>query len=168
MNKKIIEALLFVSGDRPLKYENIKNIVEITKEDFEKIIAELMDNYSKRNSGITIKKIADGYVFTTDPQIYEYISKFFKNELAYRLSKSALEVLAIIAYNQPITRPEIEAKRGVDSLSAIETLLEKKLIKISGRKDAPGKPILYSTTEEFLKYLGISSLKELPELKDFE
>ncbi|MCS7184531.1 MAG: SMC-Scp complex subunit ScpB [bacterium] len=166
--KRILEALLFVSGDKPLRHKDLKNVLEITEAEFEKLIEEIKNEYSSRNSAITVKKISDGYLFTTAPDLYEFISKFFKNELAYKLSKSALEVLAIIAYNQPITRAEIEAKRGVDSLSAIETLLEKKLIKISGRKDAPGKPILYSTTDEFLKYLGISSLNELPDIKEFE
>jgi segregation and condensation protein B len=130
-------------------------------------MGELIQEYKVRNTGLLIVEIANGYQMVTNPEYAEWVKKFRSSHMSSRLSIPALETLAIIAYRQPIIRAEIEQIRGVNSDSAIRTLLEKRLIKILGRKEVPGRPFLYGTTREFLQYFGLKDLTELPTLKEF-
>ncbi len=165
--KSIIESLLFVS-EKPISIKILQSLLNISEDDIKEIIHELIKEYEKRNGGILIIKIEDSYQMVTNPEYGEWIKIFKKLNNTNKLSEQALETLAIIAYKQPITKAEIEKIRGVNSDYAIKTLLEKKLIKIVGKKEVPGRPFMYGTTKEFLKLFGISSLKELPDLSQFE
>ena len=162
--KKVIEALLFVS-DRPLLTREIKHIV---KEDLpenanlEDIIKELQTEYQQLNRAYQLNFVADGWTFATKPEYAPWIKILLKDKTTFKLSPSAMEVLAIIAYKQPITRAEIDSIRGVDSGGVMDTLLDRKLIKIVGKKETIGKPMLYGTTQEFLRHFGLSHLSELP------
>lgn len=160
----IIESLLFVSGE-PLKLKNIANILEIDSEYTLKLLNELQLEYANLNRGIKLIAINDEYQLVTKTENSSYIQKLLKTNSRQSLSQAALETLAIIAYKQPVTRIDIDEIRGVKSDRAIITLQEKNLIKESGRLEAPGRPILYSTTEEFLRYFEFQNLKELPELE---
>jgi len=125
-----------------------------------------MKEYRERNAGLLIVEIANGYQMVTNSEYADWVRKFKSTQVSSKLSMPALETLAIIAYRQPIIRAEVEQIRGVNSDSAIKTLYEKRLIKIMGRKEAPGRPFLYGTTREFLQYFGLKDLTELPTLKD--
>jgi segregation and condensation protein B len=127
---------------------------------------DLMKEYRERNAGLLIVEIANGYQMVTNSEYADWVRKFKSTQVSSKLSMPALETLAIIAYRQPIIRAEVEQIRGVNSDSAIKTLYEKRLIKIMGRKEAPGRPFLYGTTREFLQYFGLKDLTELPTLKD--
>lgn len=163
----IIEGLLFAAGEAVSVKEIAKILKENTKET-EKIIKEMQDLFNGERRGIQIKKIDDKYQLATRDEHYEYIKKIMVPKTTTGLSKAALETLAIIAYKQPVTRMEIESLRGVKCEKSIQTLTDKSLIKDVGRLDSPGKPILYGTTEDFLKYIGIESLKQLPNIEDFD
>jgi len=165
--KAAIESLLFVSGD-PLTIDTIRKIIEIDKYNTERLIRELMEDYSLKNSGILIVEVGGGFQMVTNPECSPWIKKFLASSTPKRLSQSSLETLAIVAYRQPITKAEIEAIRGVNSDGVIKTLLERRLIKILGRKEAPGRPLMYGTTQEFLQYFGLNDLSELPTLKELE
>lgn len=169
-NKKryfsIIESLLFVSGD-PLSINSIAYALECSKDFAIELMELFITQYNDEGRGIKIIKLEDTYQFVTKIENSDYVQRLLKTNSRQSLSQAALEVLAIIAYKQPITRVEIEEIRGVKSDRAIYTLVEKQLIKENGRKDIPGRPILYSTTREFLKYFQLEDLKELPNLKDF-
>jgi len=163
--KSVLEALLFLSGE-VLAVSTIKEILEITDSEAKRLMSEIITEYRERNSGLLIVEIALGYQMVTNPEYAEWVRKFRSTHVSSRLSMPALETLAIIAYKQPIIRAEIEQIRGVSSDSAIKTLYDKRLIKIMGRKEAPGRPFLYGTTREFLQYFGLKDLTELPTLKD--
>ena len=163
--KSVLEALLFLSGE-VLGVSAIKDILEIPEAEIKRVMEELITEYRERNTGLMIVEIANGYQMVTNPAYGEWIKKFKTTHLSSRLSLPSLETLAIIAYKQPIIRAEIEQIRGVNSDSAIRTLYEKRLIKIMGRKEAPGRPFLYGTTREFLQYFGLKDLTELPTLKE--
>ena len=162
--KKIIEALLFVS-DKPLLNREIKAVI---KEDLpenvkiEDIMQEMQQEYVQLNRAYELKFVADGWTFATKPEYSNWIKKLLKEKTILKLSPSAMEVLAIIAYKQPITRAEIDKVRGVDSGGVIDTLTDRKFIKIVGRKETLGRPLLYGTTQEFLRHFGLSHLSELP------
>ena len=162
--KKVIEALLFCAG-KTLKPAEIARICDgIPISEVEEILWELQIEYRKR--GINLKEVAGGYRVETAPEVAEYVKKLFQRK-GMKWTNSLLETLAIIAYFQPITRAEISAKRGgVDVSSAIKILLERKMIKVVGKKDVPGRPILYGTTDFFLEYFGLKSLKDLPPLEE--
>lgn len=165
--KAIMEALIFVSGE-PIALNRIKDVIDVVdKKSLERIASELKDEFNKEHNGLQLIEVANGYKLTTRPEYAPWIKKLNKIKLASKLSKPALETLAIIAYKQPIIRPEIEKIRGVDSGGVIKTLLERKVIKIVGRMDIVGKPILYGTTPEFLQYFGLKDLSDLPTLKEF-
>jgi len=167
-NKKllnVIEALLF-STDKPLPANVIAEVVELPVEKIQEAMGELDIKLKESNSSVKLMQIAGGYQLVTYPEYAPYIKKLYKNKLLTRLSKPAMEVLAVIAYKQPITKQEVEAIRGINSDGVYHTLLERKLIKIVGRKDAPGRPLLYGTTKEFLQYLGINSLDDLPKIEE--
>jgi segregation and condensation protein B len=164
-NKSAIEALLFLSGE-VMTAASLKDVLEVTESETRRLVGELVAEYRERNSGVLIVEIAHGYQMVTNPEYAEWIKKFRSTHTSNKLSMPALETLAIVAYKQPIIRAEIEQIRGVNSDSAIKTLYEKRLIKIMGRKEAPGRPFLYGTTREFLQYFGLKDLTELPALKD--
>lgn len=165
-NKAVLEVLLFLSGE-PIMLSSIKDVTELPESEIKRLMDELIAHYKERNTGLLIVEIANGYQMVTNPEYAEWVRKFKNIHMSSRLSLPALETLAIIAYKQPIIRAEIEQLRGVNSDSAIRTLLEKRLIKVMGRKEAPGRPFLYGTTKEFLHYFGLKDLTELPTLKDF-
>ncbi len=164
----IIETLLFIT-DRPL---SLKRIGEIAKEKnlsaVESAVNELKENLQNRNSALRIFEIAGGFQMATKPEYASVIRKLFADKMTLKLSKAAHETLSIIAYRQPLTRAEIETIRGVDVIAALETLLEKKLIRVAGRKETIGRPLMYETTPEFLKHFGLKSLEELPPIEQFE
>ncbi len=165
MQKSILEALLFLSGE-VVGVQCFRDILGLLEADIRDLMNELMTEYREKNRGILIVEIAQGYQMVTNPEYAEWVKKFRTTHTSSRLSMPALETLAIIAYRQPIIKAEIEQIRGVNSDSAIRTLYDKRLIKIMGRKEAPGRPFLYGTTREFLQYFGLKDLTELPTLKD--
>jgi len=164
--KRIIEALLFVS-EKPLTVEEIKRVLDgMEEEKIKESIDELRRDYEKQDRSFIIRELAGGYQIITKCEFAPWISKLFKKDES-KLSNPSLETLAIIAYRQPLTRSEIEKIRGVNVEGVLKTLLDKCLIKVKGRKDAPGRPIAYGTTEEFLKRFGLGGLEQLPKLRDF-
>lgn len=170
----IIEALLF-SSDKPLSVKEIKDIINQEK-DAEKVTAdtkhieasleEILNKYTGSEYSFHLVKIAGGYRFVTKKTFAPWLAKLNKEKLKRKLSQSALETLAIIAYSQPITKPEIEGIRGVNVDYIVGSLLEKNLITIKGRAEAPGRPMLYGTTPDLLEYLGLESIEQLPPLKE--
>ncbi|MBF0565027.1 MAG: SMC-Scp complex subunit ScpB [Nitrospirae bacterium] len=162
----IIESLLFITGDS-LAIEDFKKLTGATEDGIRDAIYSLMSQYRARNGGIILVELAGGYQMVSNPAYAHWIKGLKKNKTSTRLSLAALETLAIIAYKQPITRVEIEEIRSVSADWTIKLLFEKRLIKIVGRKDAPGRPLLLGTTKEFLQYFGLKELYELPTLKEF-
>lgn len=163
----LIEALIFVA-DEPL---STKTIAELTDEDrnlIQSVIENLSAEINERNSGLQLREVAGGWQISTRPEFHEEIRKFLKTRPNAKLSLAALETLAVIAYKQPVTVPEIMEIRGVQSGSAIKTLLDKRLIAAKGRKETVGRPILYGTSREFLLQFGLKDLAELPSVEDFE
>jgi segregation and condensation protein B len=166
--KPAIEALLFVA-EEPLPFKTLcKLLGDVSEEDVRAALDELMADYEGRKSGLEIREIAGGWRISTRPQSHDFIRKYLKSRPSARLSLPALETLAVIAYKQPITIPEILEIRGVTSSSAIKTLLEKRLIVTKGRKETVGRPMLYGTSKEFLIQFGLKDLSELPSIEDFE
>jgi len=171
----IIEALIF-SSDEPLSGNDIikaiKGIdgedVEITLPDIENCVDSLNENYLSQSNAFNILKIANGYLFATTEDNSKYVGYLSSERTKRRLSPAALETLSIIAYKQPLTKPELESIRGVNSDHIISALLEKYLIAITGRADSVGRPLLYGTTDEFLKYFGLNSLADLPKPREIE
>lgn len=164
--KAILECLLFVSKE-PLTVPTMAQILEIPERDVRELMAELQDEYNQDGRGIKIEIVAHGYRFSTRPEYASYIEKLYKPQNTHGLSKAALETLAIVAYRQPVTRAAIEAIRGVKVDSALGTLMDKNLVREVGRKEAPGRPILFGTTPAFLKYFGLRDLNELPAPDEF-
>ena len=165
--KNIIEALMFIS-EKPLMMDQIKEIIEgLDSPDVQRVVESLKKEYEVRKSGMQIVEIAGGFQMLTNPDYALYVKKFYRTKHKEKLSKPALETLAIVAYKQPVSRLDIELIRGVNSDGVVLHLLDKGLIKIVGRKDVPGKPYLYGTTRQFLEYFGLKSLDDLPKLEDF-
>ncbi|MBO0861451.1 MAG: SMC-Scp complex subunit ScpB [Chloracidobacterium sp.] len=166
--KPVIEALLFVA-DEPLPFKQLLKILgDVPEEDVISALNELVADYERRDSGLEAREIAGGWRISTRPQYHEFIRKYLKSRPSARLSLPALETLAVIAYKQPITIPEILEIRGVTSSSAVKTLLEKRLIVTKGRKETVGRPMMYGTSKEFLIQFGLKDLSELPSIEDFE
>lgn len=165
--KAIIEAILFAAG-RIIKINELMAILEISSDEVITIISSMQEDYSKNNRGIEIIKVEDGYQLTTKKEMYEYLYPIFDKRSKPNLSQASMETLSIIAYNPKITRAEIEAIRGVNSDGTIYKLLEYNLIENVGKADLPGRPTMYSTTQNFLKMFGISSLEELPDLPRYK
>ena len=163
--KGIIEGLLYVQGDLGLTIEQVSDILEIDNEEAKKLILELKQDYIDNDRGLRINYLGNSFKLTTKEEHKEYFKKLLENPRNNVLSNSALETLAIIAYNEPITRIEVDEIRGVDSVYVVRRLLAKGLIKECGRKDIPGRPILYKTTDEFLDYFGLSSKDDLPKIE---
>jgi segregation and condensation protein B len=164
--KAIIESLLFTAGE-PLSIEDISDAVEISKKSVRKLISEMIDEFNFDRRGIQIITFNQKYQLGTRPEHAVFIRRLLKSQSKQSLSKAAVETAAIIAYKQPITRLGVDQIRGVKCDRIISNLVEKKLIREVGRMDAPGKPILYGTTDEFLKYFGLRNLDELPKLESF-
>lgn len=165
--KAVIEALLFTS-ERPLTLEQIKDVLDgLDTTQIRLIIEGLMSEYEKSKRGLRVVEIAGGFQMIASPAFAVFLKKLYKERHVERLSKPALETLAIIAYKQPLTRPEIESLRNVNVDGVVKTLLEKNLIRIAGRKKAPGRPYVFGTTRQFLEYFGLKSLEELPKIEGF-
>jgi segregation and condensation protein B len=160
--KEIIESLIFVSLE-PLSLQKLKDVLaDYPEAEIEQAAQDLLQSYAANQRGIQLVETGGGYVFSTRPELDAWVRKFLRIDKRSRLSSAALETLSIVAYHQPITLSEISALRGVDSSYTIKTLLQKKLVKITGRKKSPGNPLIYRTTERFLAYFGLNSLEELP------
>lgn len=164
--KSIIESMLFVWGE-PLALSKLAAILEMTRKEVRELIQEMADEYEANERGVRIIEVDKHYQLTTAPENYEWLQELSTKSKSKGLSQSSLEVLAIIAYRQPITRSEIEQIRGVKCEKPINHLLDRELIEEQGRLDRIGKPIIYGTTKMFLTGFGFSSLKELPAIDDF-
>ena len=163
----IMEAIIYVA-DSPVKLEQFKEIFpEENPETIVQALKELMESFNARRGGMLIREVADGYRMTTRPEHHEQIRSYLKTRPSAKLSMAALETLAVIAYKQPVTMAEILAIRGKKSTTALQTLLERKLVAILGRKPVVGRPILYGTSKEFLIHFGLKNLTELPTLEEF-
>src|SRR6195952_3702723 len=166
--KAVLEAIIYVT-DEPLSLEQICTGVEQPRERVIALLEQLAADYEKEDRGLSIKEIAGGFKMATKPEHHEAVRRFVKNlNPPLKLSLPALETLAVIAYKQPITAPEIMEIRGVQGASVLKTLLDRKLIGTAGRKPVIGKPILYKTTREFLVQFGLKDVGELPSLKEFQ
>jgi len=166
--KAIVEGLLFLSGEDGLTLEEISNITEKDTDEVKSIIKELYNDYSDENRGIQIEFLGDHFKLTTKKEHKDYYKKLTLEDENNPLSQSALETLAIIAYNAPITRVDIDNIRGVNSSYVVRKLLLKGLIEEVGRSDAPGRPRLYNVTPRFLDYFGLGSIDELPKMEEKE
>jgi segregation and condensation protein B len=164
--KATVEALIFASSE-PIPSKAIAEITGVDEHTVIQIVNDLIDLYQRENRGIQIIRIANGFQFYTNPNCAPYLEKLQKTPRNVGLTQAAVETLAIIAYKQPITRAEIEALRGVTVESPLNTLLEKQLVEEAGRKDVPGRPILYRTTPKFLKHFGLNSLRDLPAIPEW-
>ncbi len=165
--KAVIEGLLFVVGDDGLDLDEISKILEISKDETKELIKELQNDYQSSDRGIRIDFLGDKLKLTTKKGHNIYYQKLLTTEDNNTLSQAALETLAIIAYNQPITRVKVDELRGISNNHIIRKLVAKGLIKEGGRSNMPGRPILYETTSEFLDYFGLSSIDELPDMREF-
>jgi segregation and condensation protein B len=165
--KSVIEALLFAS-DKPLTIEQARKVLgNLEASEVRRILDELKSDYEESGRGLRIVEVAGGFQMTTQPAFATFLKKLFKARHVERLSKPALETLAIVAYKQPITKIEMESLRGVNVDGVISNLLDKNLVRISGRKKAPGRPFVFGTTRQFLEYFGLKTLEELPKMEEF-
>ena len=168
MNKvAVLEGLLFVVGEDGLTISQMMDILDISNEEAKELISHLKEKYEKDDSGIRINFLGNTFKLTTKKEHREYFQKLIENPESSVLSQAALETLAIVAYNQPITRIDVDEIRGVSSSQMIRKLVAKGLIKEVGRSDAIGRPILYQTTSEFLDYFGLASIEDLPKMEQF-
>jgi len=162
----VIEALIFVS-DEPLSVKDIAGVLKADKEAISETVKTLAEEFNGRNGGLQLREVAGGWQFVTRPEYHEHVRAFLKTRPSAKLTIASLETLAVIAYRQPVTVPEILEIRGVQSPSAIKTLLDKKLIVAKGRKETVGRPMMYGTSKEFLLQFGLKDLSELPSVEDF-
>jgi segregation and condensation protein B len=165
----LLEAIVYLAKE-PVSLDAIrKALPEVDRGELQAKLIELMDRYRAPDHGIEIREVADGYRFSTKPEHHEVLKHFIKSQIPpTRLSLAALETLAVIAYKEPVTIPEIQEIRGVHASGVIKTLLDKKFITTAGRKDVLGRPILYKTTKDFLVHFGLKDLSELPTMEEFE
>ncbi|MCD6527352.1 MAG: SMC-Scp complex subunit ScpB [Desulfuromonas sp.] len=160
-----LEAVLF-SSDEPLRLERLQSIFEVDLPQLKDALQELLIDYAQPGRGVVLQEIAGGFQIRTRSEYAPWIVKLNRNRTT-RLSKAATETLAIIAYRQPVTRAELEYLRGVDSGGIVRTLMDRQLVKIVGKKDVPGRPLLYGTSRHFLEFFGLKDLSELPNLHEF-
>lgn len=166
--KQIIEALVFAS-DFPLSTKKIAQIIDdLPEEEVQVVLDDLFEEYKNSDRGIVLQNIAGGYEFATNPETSLWVSRLMAGRRKNRLTRAGLETCSIIAYHQPVNRGDIERIRGVDCGGPIRTLLERNIIVIAGREKAPGRPLIYKTSDEFLRYFGVESLKDLPRLEEIE
>ncbi len=163
----LVEALIFVA-DEPIGTKILAEVLEEEKDSVQAAIEELAREYESREGGLQIREIAGGWQIATRTELHEEVRKFLKTRPSAKLSLASLETLAVIAYKQPVTVPEILEIRGVQSASAIKTLLDKRLIVAKGRKETVGRPMQYGTSKDFLIQFGLKDLSELPSIEDFE
>lgn len=165
--KSAIEALIFAS-EKPITVEQIKKVLDgLDAPSINRIITELKNEYEAQNRGIRVVEIAGGFQMITNSNFASFLKKLLKSRNSEKLSKPALESLAIIAYKQPLTKAEIESLRNVNVDGVMKSLVEKNLIRICGRKKVPGRPFVFGTTREFLEHFGLKSLQDLPKMEDF-
>ena len=162
---QVIEALLF-AADAPVKLDRLAELAEATPESARAVIDELNARYQETGRTFRVQRVAQGFQLYTMPEYAEFVRRLYQHQYTHRLSRAALEVLAIIAYKQPVTRPEVEQLRGVDCSGPLVTLLERRLIATYGRASRPGNPFLYRTTPEFLRYFGLAGLEDLPRMEE--
>ena len=165
----LLEAIIYLVTE-PVTLDEIHvALPEVDRAELQETLNELIDRYRSSDHGIEIREVAGGYRFSTKPEHHEVLKQFLKSQIPpVRLSLAALETLAVIAYKQPVTVPEIQDIRGVHATSVIKTLLDKELITTAGRKEVLGRPILYKTTKEFLVHFGLKDIGELPSMEEFE
>lgn len=163
----LVEALVFVA-DEPVTSKLLAEVLEEERGSIEASMEELAKEYEAREGGLQIRSIAGGWQIATRTELHEEVRKFLKTRPSAKLSLASLETLAVIAYKQPVTVPEILEIRGVQSATSIKTLLDKRLIVAKGRKEAVGRPMMYGTSKEFLVQFGLKDLSELPSIEDFE
>ena len=166
--RSLLEALMFTATE-PLTLDHFLSVIpDVEKNTIQEVLAELRQDLETRNSGFVLREIASGYQLFTHPRWDSHIQSLFSKPLVIRLSRSALETLAIVSYKQPITLPEISEIRSCNAAGALKTLLECNFIKVLGRKRVVGRPFLYGTTREFLIHFGLKDLSEMPQLQEFE
>lgn len=158
-----IEAILFIAGDG-VSADKLAEVFDMPKKEFERIMSAFCDKYNYASRGLKILHYGDFYQLGTNPDLFEYLNKYAGIKKPNNLSRAALEVLSIIVYNQPVTRSTIDKIRGVDSFGPLKKLLDREIVEEQGRLEAPGMPILYGTTPEFLKLFGLNSLEDVPDL----
>jgi segregation and condensation protein B len=163
--KTVLECLLFVTN-RPLPIDELCEITGESKEEVERNLDEIQQDLVASGSALQVARIAEGVQFATREGFGYWVKKLFREQTTFRLSQSAMEILSIIAYKQPLTRAEIEEIRGVEVIGVLETLLERKLVKVAGRKETVGRPLLYATTHEFLRHFNLWKISDLPSLED--
>lgn len=166
--KAVLEGLLFVVGDEGITKEKLCNILGISSEDVQRLINEYCNDLKSDDRGFMLEEFNDNYKLVTKKEHYSYYKNLVNEEMSDTLSPAALETLAIIAYNQPITRLMVDEIRGVSSVYVMRKLILKNLIKEVGRSELPGRPILYGVTDQFLDYFGLKSLDELPKIEKEE
>ena len=166
-NKAVLEGLLFVVGEDGLTLDQIEEVLEISEDEVKELVNELKHSYEKEDRGLRIDFLGNRLKLTTKFEHREYYQKLLENPETNILSQAALETLAIIAYNEPLTRMQVDKIRGVSSSQMIRKLVAKGLIKESGRSDLPGRPILYETTNDFLDYFGLNNIQELPDMEKY-
>ena len=162
----ILEGLLYVQGDTGLTLKEVMTILNLTEEEAKNLVYKLKTNYEQENRGLRLNYLGNTFKLTTKQEHKEYYEKLLENPNSHVLSQAALEVLAIVAYNEPITRSQVDEMRGVESTYILRKLLAKGLIKECGRSDLPGHPILYKTTDDFLDYFGLSTKEDLPDIEN--
>ncbi len=164
----VLEGVLFVVGDEGITIEEMSRILEVSKDEVKKYLLELKESYEKEDRGLRIRYLGDSFKLTTKEEHRSFYQKFLTNATDHHtLSNSALEILAIIAYHEPITRVEIDELRGINSTFTLRKLVAKGLVKECGKSDLPGRPNLYRTTKEFLDYFGLATKEDLPDISQF-
>lgn len=165
--KQIVETLLFIT-DRPIKPSRIADVIDgVDARRVREMILEIQEDYVQRQSAIRVVEIGGGFQMSTKPEFGRWVRRLYNEKMTTKLSNAALETLAIIAYKQPLTRAEMEAIRGVDVAGPLERLLERGLVRVVGKKDTIGRPMVYGTTDEFLRIFGLNKISELPDLQEF-
>lgn len=164
----ILEGLLFVQGDNGLSLKEVMTILNLNESEAKELVYKLKSSYENENRGLRLTYLGNTFKLTTKQEHKEYYQKLLESPTTHNLSQASLEVLAIIAYNEPITRNQIDEMRGVESVFVLRKLLAKGLIKESGRMDTPGHPILYKTTDDFLDYFGLSTKEDLPKIENIK
>lgn len=167
MNKAVLEGLLFVVGEDGLTLDQIEDVLELNEEEAKELVMTLKKDYEDEGRGLRIDFLGNRFKLTTKFEHRKFYQKLIENPETNVLSQSALETLAIIAYNEPITRVQVDNLRGVGSVQMIRKLVAKGFIKEVGRSDLPGRPILYETTSEFLDYFGLATIEDLPDMSEF-
>lgn len=163
----LIEAILFLESD-PVDVKTLMKITDFPKDVVEKSLEKLGSKYEEQSHGLEIVEFAGGYLLSPRQELWDYLKERYGTKNDKRLSKAALETLTIIAYSQPITKAEVENIRGVSADNMVRLLMDRELVKVTGKRDAPGRPAEYGTTKEFLKIFGLSSVADLPKLSEVD